>query len=322
MRSVDPIGGQIVRGAPDDSAMRICPKCHAGDPIERGAKIWPKDWVCKSCGNRLSVDGDIVLAAPELANSISGFDPSDFDYLSVAELTHFWFVARRNLIVALVDKYCPAARSYLEIGCGTGNVISAVSEARQWERVVGAEIHPKGLNLARLRLPTSVELIQFDARRLPLAGVFEVVGAFDVLEHVAEDEKVLQQIKRALVSGGTVVLTVPQHPWLWSISDEIAHHERRYSLGELEAKLRHAGFIVEFSTSYTAFLLPLMALSRMLSRFVGRERDVREVARQEFEISTFTNSVLTRLLNAEVALTKRGMRWPAGGSRVIVAKKP
>tara|TARA_R110000868_G_scaffold102678_1_gene282833 strand:+ start:11132 stop:12100 length:969 start_codon:yes stop_codon:yes gene_type:complete len=322
MQSVNPSEGHVVHSTLDDGAARICPKCRASEPLDREAEIWPKDWACKSCGNRLSVDDNIVLAAPELADSISGFDPSDFDYLSVAELTHFWFVARRNLIVSLVDKYAPAARSYLEIGCGTGNVISALSRSRQWERVVGTEIHPKGLNLARPRLPANVELMQLDARRLPFARVFEVVGAFDVLEHVAEDEKVLEQIQSTLVSGGTFVMTVPQHPWLWSISDEIAHHERRYSRGELEAKLKRAGFIVEFSTSYTATLLPLMAASRILSRFDRGERDVREVARQEFEISTFTNSVLTSLLNVEVTLTKCGMRWPAGGSRVIVAKKP
>lgn len=322
MQKVISIRDQVSSYVQDSTPSRICPKCRSREPLERDAEIWPKDWVCESCGNHLSLNGDIVLAAPELANSISGFDPSDFDYLSVAELTHFWFVARRNLIVSLMDKYSPTSRSYLEIGCGTGNVISAVSKSRHWERVVGAEVHPKGLNLARPRLPINVELIQLDARHLPFSEVFEVIGAFDVLEHIAEDEKVLGEVQRSLVRGGTFVMTVPQHPWLWSISDEIAHHERRYSRGELEKKLRCAGFVVEFSTSYTASLLPLMAVSRLLSRFVGSERDVREVARQEFEISAFTNGVLTRLLEAEVALTKRGMRWPAGGSRVIVAKKP
>jgi len=322
MQSVSLLNGQVTQIPPGDRAVRICPKCQASEPLEPGVKIWPEGWACKACGSRLDVDGDIALAAPELANSISGFDPSDFDYLSVAELTHFWFAARRKLIVSLVDKYAPAARSYLEIGCGTGNVISAISKSRRWDRVVGAEIHPRGLNLARPRLSMDVELTQLDARRLPFSDVFEAVGAFDVLEHIAEDEVVLQQVQRALVSGGTFVMTVPQHPWLWSVSDEIAHHERRYSRGELEEKLRRAGFVVEFSTSYTTSLLPLMAVSRILSRFVGRERDAREVARQEFEISAFMNSILTKLLDAEVALTKRGMRWPVGGSRVIVAKRP
>jgi SAM-dependent methyltransferase len=322
MQKTNSTRDQVLLNTQGNIPSRICPKCLIREPLELRAKIWPKDWACASCGNRLDVDDDIVLAAPELANSISGFDPSDFDYLSVAELNHFWFVVRRNLIVSLVDKYSPASQSYLELGCGTGNVISAISESRQWDRVVGTEIHPRGLKLARPRLPMNVELMQLDARHLPFSEIFEVVGAFDVLEHIAEDEDVLAQVQGAMVSGGIFVMTVPQHPWLWSVSDEIAHHERRYSCGELEEKLRRAGFIVEFSTSYTTFLLPLMAASRILSRFVGGKRDVREVARQEFEISTLTNGVLTKLLEAEVALTKRGMRWPAGGSRVIVARRP
>lgn len=300
---------------------RLCPQCHAADTIHPGELSWPASWICGICGYSLPRDGDIALAAPELADTISGFDPSDFDYLSVAELDHFWFTARRRLIVALANKYAPHARRFLELGCGTGNVISAISASRNWDRILGTEIHPKGLHLARLRLPANVELMQLDARRLPFRESFDLAGAFDVLEHVAEDEEVMREIADGLVKGGVFLATVPQHPWLWSISDDIAHHERRYRRGELEKKLERAGFCIDFSTSYTAGLLPIMALSRILSRYTPVTSDSREIARQEFEISPLTNSLLTMIVTAEVAMTERGVRWPAGGSRVVVARK-
>ncbi|ABS64926.1 Methyltransferase type 12 [Parvibaculum lavamentivorans DS-1] len=300
---------------------RLCPGCGAAEPLDASALCWPPGWTCDACSHALTFDDGIALAAPDLANTISGFDPADFDYLSLAELGHFWFAARRRLIVALARKYAPDARRFLEIGCGSGNVIAALALSRRWDRILGTEIHPRGLHLARQRLPGNVELMQLDARRIPFKDSFDLAGAFDVLEHIAEDEHVMAEIAKSLVRGGTFLATVPQHPSLWSASDEVAHHERRYRRGEMEEKLERAGFSVVFSTSYTVGLLPVMALSRVLSRGAPDTRDPREIARQEFEISPLINSLLAIITTAEVAMTERGIRWPAGGSRVVVARK-
>ncbi|MCB5175185.1 class I SAM-dependent methyltransferase [Microvirga lenta] len=256
-----------------------------------------------------------------MADTISGFDPKDFDFLACAEIEHFWFAARRKLIVDLANKYAIGAKSFLEIGCGSGNVINAMAREREWDRIVGTEIHPSGLAHARPRLPASVELLQVDARRLPFSDTFDLIGAFDVLEHIADDQLVLSEIHRALALGGTFIATVPQHPSLWSVADEVAYHERRYERGELQAKLKAAGFRVVFSTSYTALLLPLMAVSRLRVRRNAGKSDARASVRQEFDISSMLNRILTMVLRAEVGLTARGMSWPIGGSRVVVAQK-
>ena len=63
-----------------------------------------------------------------------------------------------------------------------------------------------------------------DARRIPFEDEFDVIGAFDVLEHIKEDEQVLVQMHRAVKSGGGIMLTVPQHMFLWSEQDVQAHH--------------------------------------------------------------------------------------------------
>jgi SAM-dependent methyltransferase len=156
-----------------------------------------------------------------------------------------------------------------------------------------------------------------DARRIPVENAFDLIGAFDVIEHIAEDEDVLLAIRQALKPGGSVVISVPQHPWLWSQADGLALHQRRYRRGELEEKLRRTGFEIRFSSSYTAALFPVMALSRLKSRFFpGRGTD--DVNREE-TVGRSVNNAFTRLLGIEVALTLRGMRWPFGGSRVVVA---
>jgi SAM-dependent methyltransferase len=261
------------------------------------------------------------MFAPELADTVAGFDPSSFAILAEIEATHFWFVARNELIVGLANRFFPRARAYLEIGCGNGAVLAAVAGSRAWDRLAGSDLHPTGLRHARARLPSAIELVQMDARAIPVIGAFDLVGAFDVVEHIADDEAVLRSLRRATAKGGGTIIAVPQHPWLWSQADEIGHHQRRYRLGELESKLERSGFDVLFSSSYTATLLPLMTASRLWARTRGEaSADPRAEIERELSLSPWINRALTAILRGEVRLTLAGLRWPLGGSRVVVAR--
>ena len=92
-----------------------------------------------------------------------------------------------------------------------------------------------------------VTLFQMDARFVPFEEEFDVIGAFDALEHIKEDEDVLREIFRATKEGGGIILTVPQHPFLWSQMDEISHHYRRYTRRGLIDKVQRAGFEVVYT---------------------------------------------------------------------------
>ena len=299
-------------------SQRLCLTCSAADPIRAGEPVWPVNWRCPACGRGLVAQSDIPLLAPELAESDTGFDPTTFDRLARVEATHFWFVARNELIVSLADRYFPTARRYLEIGCGNGAVLRAMAQSRSWHTLVGSDLHPAGLVQARQRLPSGVEFVQMDARTIPAVNAFDLIGAYDIVEHVADDEAVLKTLHRAVSGGGGVVIAVPQHPWLWSRSDEIGHHQRRYHVGELETKLKRNGFEVLFSSSYTVVLLPLMALSRLKARAIPQQADAD--VKREISVSGRLNSALTTLLRAEAQLTLAGIRWPFGGSRIVVAR--
>ena len=236
--------------------------------------------------------------------------------LSKLEAEYFWFVTRNELIVGLANKFFPRARRFLEIGCGNGAVLQAMARSRLWDRLVGSELHPSGLAHARKRLPAQVEFVQMDARNIPGVGVFDLTGAFDVIEHIADDEGVLRGLREATQTGGGTIIAVPQHPWLWSRADDIAHHQRRYRRGELEAKLLRCGFEVLFSSSFTALLLPLMVASRWKDR---RSEGAEDVFR-EFKLSRHVNNIFTAILRAEVRMTLAGWRWPLGGSRIVVGR--
>src|SRR4029079_5591172 len=95
------------------------------------------------------------------------------------------------------------------------------------------------------------------------ADEFDVIGAFDVLEHLVEDNRALTQMSNAVRPGGGLLVTVPHQPYLWSASDEHAMHQRRYSRAELRRKVESVGFQSELFTSFNSRLFPLMMWSRM-----------------------------------------------------------
>lgn len=306
--------------------LRLCPSCNSAERVSSNEKIWPENWSCHKCGNSIPTEDGIQLFAPSLADSVTGMDPKSFAFLAEVELNNFWFVPRNRLLSGLICRHFPDSQSFLEIGCGSATVLSAIAKAKPWQRLAGAELHPTALRIARNRLENGIELVQMDARFIPVETGFDVIGAFDVLEHIEEDTRVLEAMHRAIRPGGGLVLAVPQHPWLWSPADEMAYHVRRYRRGELEKKVQLAGFNIVFSGSYTSLLLPMMAVSRLLARIFkdkGSSADSteRQSAGAEFEVPAALNSLLKKILDLEVSMTFAGIHFPAGGSRVVVAQK-
>src|SRR5436190_20816180 len=124
---------------------RRCPACAWVQPVSAGEPIWPLGRPCNACGHIVPHSRGVAMFAPDLADTIDGFDPKSFDELSQLEAGHFWFIARNELIVGLVNKYFPEARRFMEVGCGTGFVLRAIAQSRKWDRIVGSELHPSGL---------------------------------------------------------------------------------------------------------------------------------------------------------------------------------
>jgi SAM-dependent methyltransferase len=274
------------------------------------------DWTCPKCGYQPVLRDEIYQFTEGAPEADAGFKPEYFARLAEIEPSNFWFRARNELIQWALRKYFPDAKSFFEVGCGTGFVLAGIHQRFPRMRLTGSEIFADGLAIAKARVPNA-ELYQMDARRISFAGEFDVVGAFDVLEHVVQDEDVLVQMFNAVRSGGGLLLTVPQHRFLWSVTDEYAMHQRRYNRTELRAKLESAGFRIERITSFNSLLLPLMIWSR-----VGRKRDHDFQPLREFEIEAALNKTLESILSFERLLIRTGASFPAGGSLLLVGRKP
>lgn len=289
--------------------MKICIRC--GSPFALAG------WSCPACGfEPACIDGIRVLLADRQA-APEGYDAAFFEPLSRVEEASFWFRARTRLIVWAIQEYFAASRTVLEVGAGTGCVLAGMASAFPHMRFHASEPFSEGLAFARARVG-GASFLQMDAQAIPFVEEFDLIGAFDVLEHIAEDELVLAQMHRAVAPGGGILLTVPQHGFLWSRQDDIAGHQRRYSAGELQRKVERAGFRVRRMTSFVSLLLPAMLASRMW-------KDRRKApfdALDELRVNAGLNSIMEFVMACERMLIRAGASFPAGGSLLLVGSKP
>ena len=290
--------------------MRVCGVC--------GSTRCSEAWVCDDCGNRPETVNGFFAFAPSLAAENPGFREAYFAELAALEAGNFWFRARNELITWAMTRYFPDLRSFLEVGCGTGYVLRGLRDVFPSADLAGSEIFSAGLAFAARRVP-SAQLYQMDARRIPFRDHFDAIGAFDVIEHIDDDGAVLDEINRALRPGGGLLLTVPQHPALWSPQDVHAHHVRRYTLAGLRQRLQAARFDIVRTTSFMSLLLPMMVASRWRMR--GSRPDPAFDVMDELRQPRAVNLALGAAMSIERALIRGGVSFPAGGSLLVVARK-
>jgi len=265
-----------------------------------------------------------VSEVPAGTTQVGGYDPRFFDQLATIEDRHFWFRARNRLIFELAKKISSSLEPgylVLELGCGTGNVLRVLQQACPEGTLVGLELWSDGLRYARHR--STAFVVQGDVRSCPFGKQFELIGMFDVLEHVQEESETLDALLRLLMPGGRLLLTVPAHKFLWSYFDEAAHHCRRYSPKEIHNKLTEAGFAVEYQSQFMTCIFPLVWLSRKIGgrQQKAQSRDAKALVSKEFRLVPIINGILTALLNLEARWLARGHSLPIGTSLVVIARR-
>ncbi|WP_232668577.1 class I SAM-dependent methyltransferase [Pseudonocardia sp. TRM90224] len=183
------------------------------------------------------------------------------------ETRHWWFREKRNILARAVRRLGRPGRA-LDIGAaGGGN--SGVLVEHGWS-TVAADLSPTAVDIARER---GFDAVEADACALPWdAGTFDLVTAFEILEHIEQDGMAVAEMFRVLRPGGTALITVPADMRLWSAHDEAVDHVRRYDREGLCRLVEAAGFVVDEVWSWNVLLRPVVARHRQRSN--GTDIDV------------------------------------------------
>jgi SAM-dependent methyltransferase len=233
-------------------------------------------------------------------------------YIDMAkvEARHWWFRGRRAVLAATIRRLelKPGAK-ILELGSGTGGNLAMLSV---FGDVTAVEMHEAARALARATNGGA----DIRAGHLPdglnLTERYDLIGLFDVLEHIDDDTAALIALRQHLAPGGRAVITVPAYAALFGPHDLTLHHKRRYEKAELRAKLRRAGLRVQQLTFINTALLPAVAAARVVERWLRRPRAVGTGV----PLAPF-NAVLAWLFAAEAHLL-RYMNLPCGSSLLAV----
>lgn len=260
--------------------------------------------------------------SPEMMDSYNDYPDNGFEFMETLENNNFWWVRSRsrvlkNIIRTLSSNF-PQAQ-FLEVGCGTGTLLQEIGDIPNLS-ITGSEIYLKGLLFAKKKLP-NMEFIQYDVTKGILPEQFDIIGSFDVLEHIEDDTTAIANIYAMTRSGGYFVVTVPQYMFLWSDLDNSVNHKRRYSKKELVNKLKKEGFTIDFSSSFVFILFPLMLVSRLFDSLFEKKDISQKSLEKRVHIPKTLDMLFDVIMRIDEFLIKKRITLPFGGTLLVIAKK-
>lgn len=264
---------------------------------------------------------EIECYAVNLISENDDYPYEVFKKINELEASHFWYKGRLKSIRNLIIKYVSLGTKakFLEIGGGTG-ATSAFLKSQIDGSYTVSEVSLEAILNAKRRYPSN-NYVQLDARNIPYQNKFNIIGIFDVIEHLEEEKQVMDEIYKALEKSGYILISVPQYNWLWSNHDELSGHKRRYTRKQLCDLLASSGFEVIKVTSYLTAAFPLMLIARL---FRGRKKVIQNNNFSEasgMEVPSLLNRFLGILTNLDASLIRLGISLPFGGSLIVVGKK-
>ena len=193
-----------------------------------------------------------------------------YDRMAELDERHWWYRARREIIADLIRREgrLPGDAAILEIGCGTGHNLAMLS---QFGHVEGLELDDEARALSEKRLGRKIMSSPLPELAEVPDGHYDLIGAFDVIEHIDDDQAALASIATKLKPGGTFMMTVPAHQWMWTAHDTVNHHKRRYSKRGLGRLINRSPMRLVKMGYFNSLLFPLAVAERTVSKLLGKE---------------------------------------------------
>lgn len=220
---------------------------------------------------------------------------------------HGWYAGRRAILAAELDRLGPVGDA-LDVGCGAGMMLAEL--APRAARLQGVDADPRAVEAAAARGVAQVQVATAESLPFPDAS-FDLVTAFDVLEHTDDDVAALTEIRRVARQDARLLVAVPALPRLWSGHDVAAGHRRRYTRRALTAAAAGAGWAPVRSTSCNTLLLPAIAAVRVATRRRPPQTDLHTAP-------GLASAVVEPALRLEARALRSGVRFPIGLSLLMV----
>ncbi len=237
------------------------------------------------------------------------------EYRKLAEVEDsMWYfhALNRRMLLPLADLAKQEA-SILDAGCGTGGLIRTMQQFEPRWRITGLDISPLACSYARER--SSASIVEGSVESLPFnANQFDAVVSADVLYHINDTSKALQEFGRVLKPGGSLVINVPAYNWMWSYHDDLVDTKHRFRRSELASLLKKAGFEITISSYANLLIFPLIIARRKIFVPANPSSDVKPYP-------PLIEALCGSMAALEYGALRRGITLPAGNSVFIAARR-
>ena len=218
----------------------------------------------------------------------------------------WWYFGRMEAIKqALRATHFHAGVRVLDIGTGFGGMFRLLS---RYGTVDGIEPDKE----ARVESSTKgySNFFESDIEVLNRGMQYDLIGAFDVIEHTRDDFAFLSNLYKATQPGGVIIGTVPAFQWLWSEHDVSHHHYRRYTITSIKKVFVDVGYEVIYTRYWNVLLFPFVLLLRLFGK--------------SGESGLYPHKAISMVLRIILWLEARVVRFlpiPFGLSIVVVGRK-
>ena len=270
---------------------------------------------------------DIILPPFKVAHREEEYEEDVFDTLFDMQNRHFWYRGRHKFLLSAVNRYLPKsdqAFSVIDLGGGVGGWINYLNKNRHGDftTLALADSSLVALSLAASVLPPMAKRYQVDLLNLHMHEQWDAAFLLDVIEHIPDDLRVLQQAYNALKKGGYLFITTPAFQHFWSYNDDAAKHLRRYQQSDFARLAKDSGFTLCDSRYFMFFLSPLYLFSRMSvhSSTMTLAQQKKLMIKQHEVPAMPINEALGTIFSLE-SLLGRWIKFPWGTSILGVFKK-
>ena len=269
----------------------------------------------------------IILPPLEIRHRAEEYEEDVFETLCDMQSRHFWYQGRHKFLLTALNRHLANAGqpfSAIDLGGGVGGWVNYLNKHREDDffPLALADSSIEALTLAAPVLPPLVKRYQVDLMNLHMDEQWDVAFLLDVIEHIPDDLRVLQQVHSALKPGGYLFITAPAFQRFWSYNDDAAKHLRRYERSDFDRLAKQSGFTLCDSRYFMFFLSPLYLLSRLAinsSSMTAKQRKDLMIKQHKVPVAPI-NKALSAVFSLESSLGHL-IKFPWGTSILGVFKK-
>ena len=250
-------------------------------------------------------------------------DPQFYKEYYELERSHWWFTARLAILETVLKRQIlksDTKLSILNVGVATG---ATTEMLMKYGSVTSLEYDKDCCDF--LKDKTGIDAVNGSLTDLPFnEGEFDLVCAFDVIEHIEDDKKAVEEINRVLKPNAQYFITVPAFQFLWSNHDVVNHHFRRYTKKGIDGIFKDSAFITSYSTYFNFWLFFPIAFVRFILNLLPSKSDKSDTSGSDNEGLNsvgIANSILYQIFKTEKLFLGNRIKLPVGVSILSIGHK-